>query len=272
MNKLIVACYCVNFENYDALDSILQPLQEYGVGVELSIFDDPGYIARLRAARERYLPYYVTFHAPHLEVEATSPEGSKERARIVRALSESFAISKEFDAHSIVMHTNQVSFRPEEKPLLQNRSVSTLLEIGHLAAEQGVNLLIENVGEAIFDSLLFDEDEFIHLFDMLHPSSGCLIDIGHAMINDWDFEKVIRGLRHKIRSYHLHNNDGHADIHRPLFENGMKYDRLRLRELLAWADRYTPEADWVLEYAPGPHITPTLVEDEVRQLLALVTH
>lgn len=270
MNRLIVACYCVNFENYDALESILEPLKKYGVGVELAIFDDPAYIGRLRAARKRFAQHYVTFHAPHLEVEATSPEGSEGHARIVRALAESFRIYREFGAHSIVMHTNQVSFRPEEKPMLKDRSLHTLLKIGRMAADQGVNLLIENVGEAIFDSLLFDEDEFIGLFDRVHPASGCLIDIGHAMINDWDFEKVIRALRPRIRSYHLHNNDGRADIHRPLFEEGMKYDGPRLKELLAWADRYTPEADWVLEYAPGPHITPALVEGEVRRLLELM--
>ncbi len=269
MNKLIIACYCVNFEDYDALTDILNPLKRYGVGVELSIFHNPEYIGRLMAARGLFKDYYITFHAPHIEVEATSPAGSQGHARIVRAMAESFDIVRAFNAHSIVMHTNQISLRAEDKPRLQACSLSTLNQIGQMAADQGVKLLIENVGEAIFDSLLFDEDEFIRLFDEVNPASGCLIDIGHAMINGWDFEKVISSLSNKIESYHLHNNDGRADIHRPLFEEGMKYGPARLKELLSWADRYTPHADWVLEYAPGSHITPALVEGEVQKLLEL---
>lgn len=270
MNKLIIACYCVNFEGYDALESILEPLKRYDVGVELSMFDDPDYIARLRAVRGRFAPYYTTFHAPHIEVEATSPEGSAGHARILRAMAESFDICGEFGAHSIVMHTNQVSFKPEEKRALQQRSLNTLRQIGRMAAAKNIDLLIENVGEGIFDSMLFDEDEFVELFDQVDPASNCLIDIGHAMINDWDFEKLIRRLGKRIHAYHLHNNDGHADIHRPLFEAGMKYDAARLKQLLGWAERHSPRADWILEYAPGAHITPELVEGEVRQLLALM--
>ena len=270
MNKLIVACYCANFENYDLLQRIIDQLAPYDVGVELAIFDDPGYSARLQALRERFKPYYTTFHAPHIEVEATSPEGSEGHRRILRALQQSFDIYRTFDAHSIVMHTNQIPFTEPEREGLQQQSIRTLNQIGQTAAERGVNLLIENVGECIHNNMLFGEDDFIELFTRVHPDSGCLIDIGHAMINDWNFEKVISALGPRIRAYHLHNNDGRADSHRPLFESGMKYNSEQLKELLGWADQYSPEADWILEYAPGEHITPALVEGEVRQLLELV--
>ena len=272
MNRLIVECYCANFENYDLFEAILRPLRAQGIGIELSIFDDSAYNARLIAQRRRFSGDYTTFHGPHVGVEAASPADSPAQKRIIAAYAEALKIYAQFHAHSMVMHTNQRAFRPEEKARLQAQSVLTINAILDMARAAGADLLVENVGWANAGSMLFDQDEFIALFSRLRPWAHCLLDTGHAMINGWDFERVIAALAPKIKAYHLHNNDGKRDIHRPMFDKGLLYGEADVRRLMGLIEKYTPNADWILEYAPGSHITPALIAEECQKMLALRDH
>jgi sugar phosphate isomerase/epimerase len=270
MKNLSIEVYCANFENYDLFEQIMAPLKDKGIGIELSIFDDDAYNARLLAQKARFSQYHTTFHGPHVGVEAASPAGSPAQKKMVDAFEESFRICNEFRASGIVIHTNQRSFRPEEKARLQEESIATLNIILDMARQYGVDLWVENVGWSNRDSLLFDEDEFIDLFDRLRPWANCLIDTGHAMINRWDFEKVIRALSHKIKAYHIHNNDGQRDTHRPMFESGQFYSEAQTRALAQIMEKYTPDAEWILEYAPGSHISPELIARECDKLLTIL--
>jgi len=271
MHRLVIACYCANFDDYDLYYRILDRLRFADVGAELSMFSDkPEYTARLILQEPRFRQTYVTFHGPFFEVEATSPLDSPGHRQIVEAYQESFGLYHRFHAHSLVMHTNQRSYRPGEKAGLQRNAIATLREISNLAAAEGVELLVENVGEGIFENMLFDEDEFVALFESLPPSAGCLVDIGHAIVNDWDLERVVRRLGTRIKAYHLHNNDGTGDTHRPLFEAGMKRSPEELQALFRAMEARTPQADWILEYAPGDHITPELIAAEATRLLAMI--
>lgn len=78
MKHLSNACYCVHFDNYDLFEELMSGVKDRGVGIELSFFDDPAYIKRLMAQKERFADYYTTFHGAHLEVEATGAVGSPE--------------------------------------------------------------------------------------------------------------------------------------------------------------------------------------------------
>lgn len=269
MNKLLNAAYCVDFEGYAALEGFVKPFAAQGIGVELSIFPDAGYRERLMAQVDRFAPYYVTFHGPFVEFEATSPKGSEGRAAMVDAFRTSFDIYRAFGAHSLVIHTNQRKFEESERKALQDNAVDTLREIAALAKEKDALLLIENVGEENIESMLFDQQDFIRLFDRVEEGAGCLIDIGHAMINRWDIEAVIRTLGTRIKGYHLHNNDGVHDIHRPLFEMGGFYTQAMLQSLFDCMQTHTPDADWILEYAPGAHITQDLISGEIETVLRM---
>lgn len=72
-----------------------------------------------------------------------------------------------------------------------------------------------------------------------------------------------------ICSYHLHNNDGSGDTHRPLFEKNLLLGKKELPQLIRCMEQETPDADWILEYAPGGHISVDLLEREVRKVLQL---
>lgn len=268
IKNLYIACYGSNFDNYDHLYDIVDHLRFANAGVELSMFSDKReYTKRLKEQVNRFRKFNVTFHGPFVEVEASSPLSSEEHKKIINAYAEAFEIYKMFSANSIVMHTNQRAFRIEEKEQLQKNVLATIHEIARMAFQAGTNLLVENVGEIIHSNMLFDEDEFISMFDQIPPHVGCLIDVGHANINRWDMERVIKTLGSRIKAYHLHNNNGKEDSHRPIFEEGMQ---INAEQLFSWMEKYTPEADWILEYAPGIHITRHLMENDVKRILDII--
>lgn len=271
MEQLNIACYGSNFDRYDHLYDIVDHLRFANAGVELSMFpDNIEYTRCLKGQRDHFREFPVTFHGPYMEVEATEAQDTPGSLKILQAYQEAFKICRAFSARSIVMHTNQRTVTPYNKEELQRNAVQNITRIARMAEDLQVHLLVENVGEADCGNLLFEEDEFITLFWELPPNVGCLIDIGHAVINDWDLEHVIRVLRKKIKAYHIHNNDGITDIHRPLFEPGRKLSPDDIRRLFACMERETPHSDWILEYAPGPHITRELMISEVTQLLQVL--
>lgn len=271
MKHLTNACYCVHFDNYDLFAELMEGVKDRGVGVELSFFDDPAYIKRLLDHKDLFKDYYISFHGAHLEVEATGAVGSPEYERITRAFAEHMALMKEFNAKNMVIHTNQIVVDPAKKEELQKDSIHTLTVIAEEAKRLGIQLLVENVGWITNDSVLFDEDEFIALFDKLPPEVGCLIDTGHAIINKWDMKRVIRELGPKIMAYHIHNNNGLVDSHRPIFvEEGNAYTREMFEELFECMEEYTPDADWILEYSPNELICSKLIKNEVDEILKLI--
>ena len=80
---------------------------------------------------------------------------------------------------------------------------------------------------------------------------------------------MVEALGDRVEAYHLHNNAGDADSHRPMFEEGLRYSREDFRKLFRVMEEKSPKADWILEYAPGEHITTQLMVEEVRTLLEL---
>ena len=64
MRYLNIACYCVNFNDYDFLYEILRKLSFAGVGAELSMFtDDMDFMVQLLGERRRFAGYPITFMA-----------------------------------------------------------------------------------------------------------------------------------------------------------------------------------------------------------------
>ena len=135
--------------------------------------------------------------------------------------------------------------------------------------ERKINLTVENVGVRTKSGVLFDQDQYLALFEQLPAEVGSLIDIGHAFINHWDVPHVLRTLGTRIHSFHLHNNNGSADSHRPMFEPGNYYTAEEMCELLLLTNRTAPNAEWILEYAPGEHISKELIMGDLRTLAAL---
>lgn len=272
MNRMTFACYGANFDGYDLLHDIVDATKEYGAGVELTVFSKnsrrPDHIWGLMKEIVPFKDTYVTLHGPYYEVEAASKEGTPENDYFFETYRQAFGIYHAFNARSLVTHTNQYAFEESDREKMLFYSEKSMYKLATMAEEADVNLLIENVGEPAHDNVLYDQETFIKLFDKLPTSVGALIDIGHAMVNDWDIFAVIDALGTRIRGYHIHNNDGTRDQHLPLFTPGLKYSREKMVKLLKHMENKTPNAEWILEYAPGPHITPQAIKCDMDEIVA----
>ena len=150
-----------------------------------------------------------------------------------------------------VLHTHDNGFLSAEVSddgLLKKRdlAIERMVAFNEICKAEGVQLVIENIGKGKGGKTPFTESDFIALFRN-NPDLKCLLDVGHAVLGDYDIGKVQKALGEQLVAYHLHDNRGKADNH------------LRIREgVIDWQQwkqncyAYTPHAEIVLEY---DHIT-----------------
>ena len=265
MNRVFVSTYCVGFRHYNTLKRILQELGGTDVGAEFAtIWNYHKFDELLDTQVENFRGFPATIHAPF--GESCCAPGSAEYARMEVGFDKAFRWYHAFNASSMVMHTHKRSAMPEEAVQLRFQAEEVIRMMAERAWRENVNLTVENVGFRSRGSELYGQEEFIRLFDRLPWSVGALIDTGHAMLNGWDIPYVIRSLGSRIRGYHLHNNDGVEDLHRPMFADGMCYSGEQMEELLKTIARHSPNADLILEYAPGAHICTELFSQDITRM------
>ncbi len=126
-------------------------------------------------------------------------------------------------------------------------SVQRILHLNDMAHFMGVELLIENMPEK---DGIFQEEEFLLSFEP-HQELSFLIDIGHAHLQKWNIQEVIRILGNRIKGYHVSDNFGDIDSHLMVGEGNVDWECF----YKAFAN-YTPNATIVCEYNNGkvPHL------------------
>ena len=271
MHTILNADYAANYERYDLLLKAADAVKEAQTGIELSCYyERPDFMAMQESRLGMFAGRPLTLHGPFTNIEAASEPGSLERRRYIDAWRYAFDVYDRYNASSIVLHTHKArDIAPGDMERLRAWSLDTIQEVARLALDHGAKLTVENVGHWVKKNQLFNEEQFIALFDQLPAQIGCLLDVGHALINRWDIAHVINTLGARITSYHLHNNNGCADSHRPLFEKGNRYSAQEMVDLLLLTNRCSPDAEWILEYAPGEHITCELLAGDLRTLALL---
>lgn len=170
----------------------------------------------------------------------------------------------------MVMHTNESHFQEADRPAMRERSKEMILFWHERFKAQGIHMTVENVGFPKKDNLLFDYDHFIQLFSELPEDIGCLIDTGHAMLNDWDIPALIKTLGPRIRGYHLNNNDGVNDAHYPTFAPDGYLSPEKMEEIVAAIAQYSPDADLILEYMFGDRITEEQMHSDIRRVARIM--
>ncbi|MBA3972917.1 MAG: sugar phosphate isomerase/epimerase [Candidatus Solibacter sp.] len=84
---------------------------------------------------------------------------------------------------------------------------NSLEELHLFAAHRGVKILLENIPSAIATA-----ERLVHFVDAMHLDMGFCFDIGHAHLRG-SFENEYATLAPRIRSLHVHDNDGVDDRH-----------------------------------------------------------
>lgn len=264
MKTVYLSSFCVDFRDYEKLEGFLS-CGDTPLGVELGTsWKHPDFDELLEAQADRFRHVPVTLHSPFVE---TCNEAGDEGERHMKLMFEkAFRWYHLFGATSMVIHTHQNAFPPEQRSRKQQRSEEVILQTAEWAGQEGISLTVENVGYPLKGNVLFDQEEYIQLIRRLPQNVGALIDTGHAMANGWDIPKVVEALGSRIRGYHLHNTDSSHDLHRPIYEAGWYYSPEQMDALLRCIHRFSPDADLILEYAPGPHIDRKLFDSELERM------
>ncbi|MGD0578853.1 MAG: TIM barrel protein, partial [Bryobacteraceae bacterium] len=102
------------------------------------------------------------------------------------------------------------------------------------ARHRGVQILIENI-----PNRLSTPERLRHFLEITHLDLGFCLDTGHAHMDE-GLEAAFQSMQERLRSTHVHDNDGKNDTHLfPLLASGGNTDWKRTMELLRTrADQY----------------------------------
>jgi len=104
---------------------------------------------------------------------------------------------------------------------------NALDELSSFARQRGVEILLENIPNGLSSA-----ERLVNFLTVTHLKLGFCFDAGHANMNE-GIETAFRVMESRIRSTHLHDNDGKADQHLfPFLAEGGTIDWNKTVELL----------------------------------------
>lgn len=263
MNPIFISAYAVNYEDYARLEQWVRNAPVPGVGVELGTsWKTPDFWETQETNLPRFADIPITLHAPFTEI-CTAP-GSEQERKMEALFERACDLYHRVGALSMVMHTHQGHFADDMWARSRVRQV-----LNHwipCMSAQGLSITVENVGYPGKNNRLFDQRQYVELFDDLPEETGSLIDLGHALLNGWDVPRLIQTLGTTIKGYHLNNNDGIHDSHLPLYAPDGVYSSAQVDELIGLIQEVTPEAHLILEYSPKSGVTEKGIHGDLRRI------
>lgn len=212
-------------ENIKKLEFFIEPLDE-------------DYTEKMLYVLENYRFDSISFHGPFRKCNlAVLTDESWQDT--LKSYEESFKMVVKYSPKFMVLHSNEWIPNNEITSLLKEKILEKINKLVILGRKYNVDVVIENVG--IKNNMVYSQEEYEEI--ILKNNYKSLIDIGHAFVNSWDIELLIKKLKNNILGYHFHNNDGNFDQHQPISKGKINYF-----EILNLVKSYTPDAVIVLEY------------------------
>lgn len=233
MNRIYISDLICASDSYEETINFLEENKIKNIEFFIEPYDEK-HSKKLNKILENYSIENLSFHGPYRYFKLTVPEEKWKEA--LEDFEKAIDITRKYRGEFLVLHTNEVLEEKVDKNIIERR----IEEIVKKAKEKSVKIAVENVG--ISKNMLYNQEEYIEFIKKYKFYS--LIDIGHALLNNWNVENLIGALKDEIIGYHLHNNDGERDMHQSVF-NG-KFD---LKKILKYVHEKTPDANLVLEYS-----------------------
>lgn len=252
-----------NMYTNDEFDMALYFVEKYPqIGLELfPLWNTKEYGPLMEYYEEKLVRIPNSCHEQYYESEHAVDERDEMYGFTMESTEKTIALAKKLNSRYIVYHYNNCQVTEGNKNALLEITRKNLKKVNQIAEENGVQMVIENVGVPSHHNVMLNEQEFIDECRM--QPNNVLIDIGHAWCNGWDLENVIVSLKDKIIAYHIHNNDGYDDFHQRIHNGTMDFDAF-----LELYKKYTPDADLVLEYAADVRTDIAGIETDIEELLA----
>lgn len=268
MAEIYISAFTADFRHYDDLADWIAAFPELPIGAEMAVaWITPDFYELLEPQIPKFRELPITLHGPFMEM-CTRP-GSEEEQILHRQLELSCELYRRFDAKSIVLHTHSRGLPGEDPAETRNRVVQVLNHWIPVMTARGMAVTVENVGYPGKHNAFYTQEQFVQLFGELPEETGCLIDLGHALLNGWDIPGLIRRMGKKIRGYHIHTNDGISDSHIPIYAPGSILSREKMDEILHTIADVTPDAHLILEYSPNCGVTKEILHQDIRAIASV---
>jgi sugar phosphate isomerase/epimerase len=161
---------------------------------------------------------------PQSVITITEPVKSK-RIAMVDEIKRTLEIAEIVPFRYLIQHLGVAGEEFDDRKL--DAGFSSLEELSVFARQRGVNILLENT-----PNRLSSAERLMYFLRQTHLPLNFCFDVGHANMNE-GVENAFETMKEKIRSIHLHDNDGKADSHLfPFFGEGGTIDWKRTITLL----------------------------------------
>jgi sugar phosphate isomerase/epimerase len=149
----------------------------------------------------------------------------RKRIQMVDEIKRALEIAETVPFRYLIQHLGASG--EEYDPRKIDTAFSSLEEISVFAGQRGVQVLLENTPNALSSA-----ERLLMFLEMTHLDLDICFDVGHANMNE-GVEAAFRALAGRIRSTHVHDNNGVEDSHLfPLIVPGGTIDWPRAMELL----------------------------------------
>jgi sugar phosphate isomerase/epimerase len=141
---------------------------------------------------------------PHSVITITEPIKGK-RIVMVDEVKRAIEIAETIPFQYLIQHVGVGGEEYNERKL--DAAFTALEELKVFGRQRGVEILLENIPNALSSA-----ERLMLFMEQTHLDLNFCLDVGHANLNE-GVGTAYRIMQHRIRSTHLHDNDGSEDRH-----------------------------------------------------------
>lgn len=161
---------------------------------------------------------------PNSHINLTEPVKSK-RLLMLDEIKRALDIADVIPFRYLIQHLGVADEEYDEHKV--EAAFTALEEINLFARERGVEVLLENI-----PNQLSSAERLINFLQLTHLKMNFCLDVGHAHLRE-GVSTAFGIMKNRIRSTHLHDNDGQNDIHFwPFSDQGGTVDWKKAMDLL----------------------------------------
>lgn len=241
--EILISTNLYNTKEFENIFELLGKAEDNEIGIEIfPIWNEKEFENKLRENISKLKGRSISFHGPYYNAEHSAKRGSIAYVRTMDYMKKTLEYAQMLESRYIIYHHNNKKVLFKDKIDMIKTSNENLMEINDIAKKYSQKIVVENCGVISNDNILFNEQEFIELCSFI--PNDILINIGHANCNGWNLEKIIRKLKFKIISYHIHNNYGWIDERNRIYDGNIDFEKF-----IKIYKRSTPNADLVIQYS-----------------------
>src|SRR5258706_2650645 len=147
---------------------------------------------------------YAGCSGPHAVINITEPVKSK-RISMLDEIKRALEVAETIPFSYLIQHIGVTGQEYDERSV--DAAFTALEELSLFARQRGVEVLLENI-----PNQLSTAERLLLFLGTTHLNLNVCLDVGHAHMNE-GVETAFRLLKSRIRSTHVHDNDGKEDLH-----------------------------------------------------------